>query len=71
MRKLFSLNPIFNISDAKALQILYHTIKTQIHSLDTLGQDWAIYGPLLIPVLLKKVPSELNLQTSRKSGKNI
>ena len=71
MRKLLSLNPILNISDAKTLRILYDTIKTQVRSLDFLGQDCANYGPMLITVLLTNLPSELNLQVSRKCGKNI
>ena len=71
MRKLLSLNLILNISDVKALRTLYDTIKTQVLSLHSLGQDCAYYGPMLIPVLLTKLPSELNLQISRKCGKDI
>ena len=49
-------------------------IKNQVRSLDSLGQDCANYGPMLILVLftkLPKLPSELNLQKSQKCGKNI
>ena len=66
IRKLLLLNPILNISDVKALRTLY-SIKTQILSLDPLGQDCANDGLIIIPVLLTKLPSEL----SRKCGKDI
>ena len=71
MRKLLSLNPILNILDVKVLRTLYSTIKTQVRSLDSLGQDCANYGPMLTPVLLTKLPSELDLQISRKCRKDI
>ena len=72
MRKLLPFNPILNILDVvKALRTLYDTIKTQVLSLDSLGKDCANYGLMLIPVLLTKLLSELNLQISRKCGKDI
>ena len=56
IRKLLYLNPILNISNVKALQTLYDTIKTQVRSLDPLGQDCVNYDPMLIRVLLTKLP---------------
>ena len=53
------------------MRALYDTTKIQFRLLNSLGQDCANYGPMLIPVLSKKLPSELNLQISRKCGKNI
>ena len=40
---------------------LYDTIKTQVRSLDSLGDDCTNNGLMLIPVFLTKLPSELNL----------
>ena len=62
MRKFIIFKPVLNISNFKTLQTLYDTIKTQVRLLDSLGQDCSNYGLMLIPVLLTKLPSELNLQ---------
>ena len=71
IRKLLSLNQILNILNVNALRTLYNTIKTQSRLLDSLGQDCVNYGTKLIPVLLTKLPSELNSQISRKCEKDI
>ena len=71
MRKFIIFKPVLNISNFKTLQTLYDTIKTQVRLLDSLGQDCSNYGLMLIPVLLTKLPSELNLQIIQKSGKDI
>ena len=34
-----------------------------------MGQECVNYGPMLIPDLITKLPQELNLQISRKCGK--
>ena len=71
MRKLSSLNQLFNNLGVKSQRTLYNTIKTQSRLLDSLGQDCVNYGTKLIPVLLTKLPSELNSQISRKCEKDI
>ena len=71
MSKLLYLNPILNISDLKTLRTLFDPIKSQARSLNSLDQDFANYGLILMPVLLTKLPSEYNLQKSRKCGKDV
>ena len=71
MRKLSSLNQLFNNLGVKSQRTLYNTIKTQSRLLDSLGQDCVNYDTKLIPVLLTKLPSELNSQISRKCEKDI
>ena len=67
MRKLLSLNSILNISDVKALQTLYDTVKMKVGWLDYFGQDYA--NNMFIPAFLTKLPFELYLKISRKCGK--
>ena len=61
MNDLLDLKQIANLKYVSELRDLFDTIETQIRSLENLNIDSAMYGPFLIPVLQRKVPSELNL----------
>ena len=50
----------------KALRKLLDTVNAHIHSLQTIGVAQATYSNLLCPVLVGKLPSELQLIISRK-----
>ena len=50
---------------------LFDTIETQVRSLNCLGYDCHSYGPMLIPILLSKLPQDVNLNISRKFSKNV
>ena len=50
---------------------LLDTIETQVRSLNCLGDDSQSYGPMLISIFLSKLPQDLNLEISRKFGKNV
>ena len=50
---------------------LFDNIETQVRSLNCLGYDCHSYGPMLIPILLSKLPQDLNLEIRRKFGKNV
>ena len=58
-----------NINDVKALRLLYDHVETQVRSLNNLDITCKNYGPMLVPVLMSKLPSELKLLISRKFGK--
>ena len=62
--------PITSLREVEALRDLYNKVETRIRSLENLGIDSTKYGPLLIPVLLSKIPEELNLICSRKFTTN-
>ena len=66
MNNLLLLQPITTLREVDALRDLYNKVETQIRSLENLGIDSTKYGPLLIPVLLSKIPDELNLIISRQ-----
>ena len=60
-----------SISDGKSLRKLCDIIKSQIRGLNCIGIEAKNHGPLLIPVVLSKVPDEIKLVLSRKFGKDI
>ena len=66
MNKLLELKPINDLKHVTELRDIYNTVETQIRSLESLGIDSSMYGPFLIPVFQRKIPSELNLIISRK-----
>ena len=70
MNNLLRLQPITTLREVDALRDLYNKVETQIRSLENLGIDSTKYGPLLIPVLLSKIPDELNLIISRQFTNN-
>ncbi|XP_047142930.1 uncharacterized protein LOC124817160 [Hydra vulgaris] len=54
-----------------ALDILKeHNIEIQIRSLETLKITSEMYGPLLVPIILQKIPEELKLIINRQLDKN-
>lgn len=48
------------------LRMVYDNVESQVRSLEALGINSDMYGPLLIPVLMAKTPTELNLMVSQK-----
>lgn len=63
---LLDLQSVSSLSDVGALRRFYDKVESQIRSLRTLGQTTESYGSLLIPVLMKRLPSEFRLMLSRK-----
>ena len=55
--------------NVKDLQDLFDKIKINIRALKTTGIHEDQVGPLLIPIVLKKVPNVIRLQISRRLGK--
>ncbi|XP_066927907.1 uncharacterized protein [Clytia hemisphaerica] len=71
MNKLLELPKIMNVRDIIGLRILYDTAESQIRSLQAFGLLVKNYGPLLVPVILSKLPDSLKLIISQKSDSDI
>nr|XP_047139172.1 uncharacterized protein LOC124815072 [Hydra vulgaris] len=66
MNSLLSLDKITYIKDLSMLRKSYDNLETQIRNLENLNVTSSMYGPLLIPILMQKLPEELNLIISRQ-----
>ena len=66
MQTLLSLEKVSNLRNISSLRQIYDNLEIQIRSLENLSIDSQQYGPLLIPVLMQKIPEELSLIISRK-----
>ena len=68
MKKLVKLEPVIH-PGVKDLIKLYDTVESHVRSLSSLGINYQYFGPLLIPIILERLPITIKLQISRKSGK--
>ena len=66
MKNLLKIPTVSDLKDISQLRLVYDNIETQIRSLENLNIAPETYGPLLIPVLQSKLPSDLNLIISRR-----
>ena len=48
---------------------LQGTIKSNVRALRYLGKNYELFGALLVPNILEKLPNTIKLQISRKLGK--
>ena len=71
MNKFLELNIIEESNNTKDLRSLYDHVNAQVRSLQSIGLNASDYGPMLIPVLMSKLPQELKLLITRQFGKNI
>ena len=67
MEKLLNLTPVTKASETSKLRQLCDTIEIQVRSLTSLEVKPETYSHMLIPVLLKKIPSEITLDFTRKT----
>ena len=68
MDTLMSMDPISSDRHMNDLRRLYDHTETHVRSLRLLGIEAACYGALLSPVLLAKLPLDLQLIVSRKAS---
>ena len=61
MQSLLEIEPVRYIDNVSGLRKLYDYIQIQIRSLENLGIEPNKYGPMLIPVLMSKIPVELKV----------
>ena len=71
MSNLLNLDVVKFISDLKGLCTLNDEVETQFKSMDNLGLQQNQYGPMLIPVLMNKLPEEFKIIISREFDKNV
>ena len=67
---LIKLNPCANDKPNK-LRYMFDQIRVQIRGLESLGVKTESYGQLLIPIIMSKLPSEIRLQVSRATEKEV
>ena len=68
MSKLWKLEKVFNSKNVKELRNLYDRVESHIRSLLTVGIPQGNNRPLLIPIVLEKLPDDIKLELSRKLG---
>jgi hypothetical protein len=56
-------------SDAKKLRGIYDEVEQHVRGLKAVGISSKQYGKLLLPILMNKIPQELQLIITRKLGK--
>jgi hypothetical protein len=64
------LEPVSNIHEIVKIRKLYDSIETHIRSPANLNIESDTYGTLLIPMILAKLPEEMQLLISWKFGKD-
>ena len=70
MNKLLNLSNSGNLNDLKYLRQLYNNIDTHVRSLTSLGMNLESYGPMLIPVVMSRLPENLKLNITRQFGQD-
>ena len=63
---LLQVEAVSSIMDVKPLRRLFDTISSHVRSLSAMNVQEDSYGTLLCPVLINKIPPELQLILSRK-----
>ncbi|CAB3993299.1 Hypothetical predicted protein, partial [Paramuricea clavata] len=56
-------------SDTKKLRRIYDEVQQHVRGLKAVGISSKQYGKLLVPILMNKIPQELQLKITRKLGK--
>ena len=69
--KLLNLSNSGNLNDLKYLRQLYNNIDTQVRSLTNLDMDPDSYGPMMIPIVMPKLPENLKLNITRQFGQDL
>ena len=65
LEPLLKLSCVSSMVDIKRIKMVYGMIKSNVRSLQNLGISAEMYGSLLIPIMLAKLPEELKLIISR------
>ena len=66
MDSLLKIPRVTLASDIKRVRDVYDKIEINVRSLQALGIKSEMYGSLLIPVMMEKIPEEFRLVVSRK-----
>ena len=68
MNKLLQVEKVSSSKNCRELRQLYDQIESHVRSLKTVGINSEHYGPLLIPIILERMPSDIKLEISKKLG---
>ena len=63
MNSLIKLDPIIQPT-VKEIRKLHDTIESNVRALRSLGRNHKYFGPLLVPIILEKLPNTIKLQIS-------
>ena len=66
MSILLALEKIRSSSHIRELRMLYDKVVVNLRALSAFQIESKQFGPMLIPVILEKLPSEIKLEISRK-----
>ena len=69
MSKLLKLEKVKVGRNVKELRNLFDQLESHVRSLSTIGVESQHYGPLLIPIVLERLPDDIKLEISRQLGK--
>ena len=67
MTKILNISPVYS-PNVRSLRELYDDVESNVRALENLGVSYEQFGPLLIPIILEKLPNMIKLQISRKLG---
>ena len=65
MESLLKLSCVSSMVDIKRVRMVHEMIESNVRSLQNLGISAEMYGSLLIPIMLAKIPEELKIIISR------
>lgn len=68
MDALLQIEAVISSQNTRALRRLFDNVSCHVRSLNSLGVESNSYGSLLSPVLLNKLPADLQLVVSRKAS---
>ena len=71
MDSLLNLKTVRDGKNTKGLRKLHDTIEVQVRSLSALNCKSDTFGPMLIPIIMKKLPAEFQLIVSRNIPEGI
>ena len=66
IEKLLNLTPVISINDVKRIRKLYDEIEAHTRNLKSLSVNTDKYGPVLVSIVMSKLPSEIKLVISRE-----
>ncbi|GBL83806.1 hypothetical protein AVEN_108025-1 [Araneus ventricosus] len=64
------IESVKSVSNVTALRKMYGELEIQVRSLESLGVAADTYSSLLCPIVLQKIPEEINLQYNRQRKLN-
>ena len=71
MDSLIKLPSVTTMRDIRKVRLVFDQIENRVRGLQELGVTSELYGNLLIPIMLNKIPEELKLIISRKFEKDV